>query len=743
MYWTARGHFFSKVRRSNLTASVPQDVVVEFEAVPRAIALDLTAGKLYWADDRIHQISRSNLDGSSRESLLTYTGSNFGGIALDVAAGKMYWCGDAGLWRASLGGADQEQLIDSAVLPRTSALALDVMNGKVYLADIEFDSILRANFDGSELEALVSSISRPFGIALDLPAGKMYWTSSSSDTIQRADLDGSNIETILSGLALPRAIALDLGAGKMYWTAGREIRRASLDGEDNEIVIRHHDDGGTGIALDTGLCLDDRSCTNGNDCTQEVCLDGACVDVADGVPDGSACNDRVACTFSDICSSGVCGGTPGNGCPTIRVWVREVYDANLVPKCGVTCPTQNLPEGIATLRDFIDLEVTIEGWDANPNSGRCDSGGSCSVSLQNCNSGPCRPFPLVQTLCWSLDEVTFFGSGSTPGLRIATLPCGVQEDCVCAYTSIPGELNDCADFAALSPGFCSCSNATCGGEADGCSIEASLYIDSSRTDWLYYSYGHIFAIDTVAPIFIFSEFFLGEPNGVSEYGPAPGRVPPYYAGTMLLEVADEASGVYVVDLHQFFRSGLAAGTFLVDAQADPLPTPAIIPLILNFGDIQDDDGDGVPNPIDNCIELSNPGQTDRDGDEIGDVCDNCPGVSNLDQGDADAQNNLGGMYKEGLGVAQDYAVAVRWYRKAAEQGYANAQKNLGFMYDNGLGVAQDYAAAVKWYRKAADQGSALAQNNLGVMYRNGWGVAQDYAAAVRLYRKAVDQGSAH
>ena len=46
-------------------------------------------------------------------------------------------------------------------------------------------------------------------------------------------------------------------------------------------------------------------------------------------------------------------------------------------------------------------------------------------------------------------------------------------------------------------------------------------------------------------------------------------------------------------------------------------------------------------------------------------------------GDAEAQNNLGLMYFNGRGVAQDEAEAVAWYRRAAEQGFANAQYNLG------------------------------------------------------------------
>jgi len=34
------------------------------------------------------------------------------------------------------------------------------------------------------------------------------------------------------------------------------------------------------------------------------------------------------------------------------------------------------------------------------------------------------------------------------------------------------------------------------------------------------------------------------------------------------------------------------------------------------------------------------------------------------------------------------------------------------MYENGLGVEQDYAEAIKWYRKAADMGDIDAKEKL-------------------------------
>lgn len=79
------------------------------------------------------------------------------------------------------------------------------------------------------------------------------------------------------------------------------------------------------------------------------------------------------------------------------------------------------------------------------------------------------------------------------------------------------------------------------------------------------------------------------------------------------------------------------------------------------------------------------------------------------QGDALAQTVLGAMYEVGgTGVAQDYVLAVDWFRKAAEQGYALAQINLGNMYERGWGVAQSdcpsFSAWVQQGSRAAERG---------------------------------------
>jgi Sel1 repeat len=85
-------------------------------------------------------------------------------------------------------------------------------------------------------------------------------------------------------------------------------------------------------------------------------------------------------------------------------------------------------------------------------------------------------------------------------------------------------------------------------------------------------------------------------------------------------------------------------------------------------------------------------------------------------------------------------VTREWYEKAAAKGDVNAMTNLGVLYANGRGIAQDYKQAREWYGKAAAKGQTTAMTNLGVLYENGQGVAQDYAKAREWYGKAAAKG---
>jgi len=105
-------------------------------------------------------------------------------------------------------------------------------------------------------------------------------------------------------------------------------------------------------------------------------------------------------------------------------------------------------------------------------------------------------------------------------------------------------------------------------------------------------------------------------------------------------------------------------------------------------------------------------------------------------GHAPAQNTLGVMLDQGLGVPADIAQAVTWFRRAAAQGDAKAQANLGVLYEQGRGVPQDATMAVHWYRLAAAQHRGVAENNLAAMLAAGRGTPRDLVEAYALFDRA-------
>ena len=54
--------------------------------------------------------------------------------------------------------------------------------------------------------------------------------------------------------------------------------------------------------------------------------------------------------------------------------------------------------------------------------------------------------------------------------------------------------------------------------------------------------------------------------------------------------------------------------------------------------------------------------------------------------------------------------------KSAKGGNSNAQNDLGWMYKNGIGVLQDLNAAEIWYKKSSLSGNVKAMHSLGNMY---------------------------
>ncbi|MEH6632160.1 MAG: tetratricopeptide repeat protein [Halopseudomonas aestusnigri] len=116
-------------------------------------------------------------------------------------------------------------------------------------------------------------------------------------------------------------------------------------------------------------------------------------------------------------------------------------------------------------------------------------------------------------------------------------------------------------------------------------------------------------------------------------------------------------------------------------------------------------------------------------------------IKAADQGITAAQNNLGRLFTQGLGVEEDRAKAVTYWQLAAQSKHAMAQYNLGLAYFRGEGVEQNLEQAVFWFHQSANNGVGGAQYALGEVYRLGLSVPKDLMEAKKWYQKSADTGN--
>ncbi|KAJ7390770.1 hypothetical protein OS493_022328 [Desmophyllum pertusum] len=132
----------------------------------------------------------------------------------------------------------------------------DCVESRVYWTEVTKGVIVRARYDGSDMEVIVNSgeIASPEGIAVDWLGRNIYWTDSWLDAIEVAKLNGSHRRTLISSdLVDPRAIIVDPPNGKMYWADWSrnrpKIEVANMDGTDRRVLVT------SPLSLPNGLTL--------------------------------------------------------------------------------------------------------------------------------------------------------------------------------------------------------------------------------------------------------------------------------------------------------------------------------------------------------------------------------------------------------------------------------------------------------------------------------------------------------
>jgi len=228
-----------------------------------------------------------------------------------------------------------------------------------------------------------------------------------------------------------------------------------------------------------GVCDDGNSCTTGDVCSGGVCAgspDPTCVVGAGdcgGYPDGTACDDGNACTLSDVCTGGACVGQPKD-CSALD-GACTVGQCN--PASGACVVASKNEGGVCddgdscTTGDTCQSGVCVGTTDptcagpctGQPNGTPCDDGDPCTVN-NTCQSGVCTGTAFD---CSALDTACTVGlcdSGTGGCIQAPANNGGACDDgdtCTFADTCQDGVCSGTADPLCVSGG------ADCTGKPDG------------------------------------------------------------------------------------------------------------------------------------------------------------------------------------------------------------------------------------------------------------------------------------
>jgi hypothetical protein len=80
-----------------------------------------------------------------------------------------------------------------------------------------------------------------------------------------------------------------------------------------------------------------------------------------------------------------------------------------------------------------------------------------------------------------------------------------------------------------------------------------------------------------------------------------------------------------------------------------------------------------------------------------------------------ARANFNLAIQKRWGPTPSISEALRLYRESAADGFAGAQNNLGDLYENGIGVKKDEKFSIYWYTRAAERGEPTAYLSLATL----------------------------
>jgi slime mold repeat-containing protein/thrombospondin type 3 repeat protein len=357
------------------------------------------------------------------------------------------------------------------------------------------------------------------------------------------------------------------------------------------------------------------SCDDGNGCTLNDACDTAGQCRGTALQAGASCDDRSACTVDDVCGdTGRCAGralAPGTVCDD-GTPCSEGDTCMATPAGLIVCQgsPKNCADGDFCTQDACDPAT---GQCSHPPVG-CDDGNSCTIDACDPATGSCTRTsasgPCSTGNSCSVNDSCSGGNCVSGGPRVCVNQGCLRGTCLpdhgCNYVPDPtlcpppGECfsytceNGACRFGPSGNQICHggnlCVVGMCGGGR--CNIQINLCDDRNPcTD------------DACADP---STGACTHSNNTAS------------CNTLCTEQATCSDGVCQGGVPKNCDDGIACTTDSCDPSRGCVHTPTS----------PDTDGDGLPDPCDNCPAVPNANQLDTDSDGFGDACDNCPTVPN-------------------------------------------------------------------------------------------------------------------
>ncbi|NRA33237.1 MAG: hypothetical protein HRU17_07840 [Polyangiaceae bacterium] len=317
---------------------------------------------------------------------LAFAESNFGNAeninAISVLGSGNIVLGVTGA--SSIGGVNygDGELIQWDPASETASVFFDaesVIDCAGLFCNSEFDA-LHVFADGTfvfstpdDFDVIAEPVTQSFGpgdLVLYDPNDESFTLKIPTDDLDEANIDGVTVhplrltwllsftsDTTVGGVSVADGDILELGWGPADNTANHTNTKLFF-----EAAVDADDDGGDINGISIGV---------------------ACVE-------GQACDDFVACTTGDICTSGVCAGTPNDGdCTAGNSCTSGSCVAALGCQYAATNEGGSCDDGIACTTDTCELGSCVGvsscggGLDCQPDTGSCASCGNGEVYFGN------------------------------------------------------------------------------------------------------------------------------------------------------------------------------------------------------------------------------------------------------------------------------------------------------------------------------------------------------------------------